>query len=289
MNLADIKSVLSLGAFRPDPDDWHSPVPLRMKGKRYLCVSVNRGGVAWRSVGRRGEFLQAGAAEGDFAEVIPGLAEEWRSMTDGGWAVLSLNNRFVVTLESNLSRKPGAEEAIRTNARSVIGAKYDRGKRYAMYHHPETNASILLASEDSNINAIEQKFAEHGFKIARLSCGIFAMAEDFLRRQHANPEMKGRDFLLVACCMGSVFLMAQKKGQWSDLRCRSGLYTEQDFQPVMNLAAPVVNGLEKGAQMFLLHEQPNTPLAQALNQALQPFGALDVTPPDHLWSTLCTQ
>jgi hypothetical protein len=54
----------------------------------------------------------------------------------------------------------------------------------------------------------------------------------------------------------------------------------------MNIAAPLINGSGAGVPIVLLHEQPNTPLAMALLELLQPHGAVDVTQPEHLWMVL---
>ena len=280
-----LKQVLTFHAFRPDPDDPSTPVAGRMVGKRYLCVNISKGRVSWRGVDRKGRFVSVGAMDGEFAEVLPQVSEEWHGLSDGGWINVSLNNRFVLTLESNLSRKPGTESLIRSNARAVIGAKYDRGKRYAIHHNPETSASLLLACEESLIRTIEDSLEAAGFKSMRIACGLFAMVEDYLRRQNQAGGPK-RDFVLIACCDGSTCVMSQRKGQWSELRARGGFFTGVDIEPIMNIAAPLINGSGSGVPIVLLHDQLGGPLAEGLLARLQPHGAVDVTQPDHLWMVL---
>lgn len=287
MKLDDLKSVLTFQAFRPDPDDSGAPIQKRMHGKRYIMINVSKGRVGWKAVDRRGGLAAGGVQEGEFADIAHQMAEEWKSMTDGGWCVLSLNNRFIITLESNMSRKPGSEALIRTNPRSVIGAKFDRAKAYAIHHNPETSASLLLATEESMVKSLEDTLSDIGLKPARIASGLFAMVQDYVRREHAARRAgTGRDMVLVACCDGSVCLLSQKKGQWSELRSRSGLYTDNDIEPVMNIATPLLRGAESGTSIVLLHDQPGTRFAQALYERLQPFGAIDITQPNHLWMVL---
>lgn len=285
MNTEALKQVLTFQAFRPDPDDPTTAVPQRMVGKKYLCLNISKGRVSWRGVDRKGRFASAGQMDGEFAEILPQVAAELHGLSDGGWVNVSLNNRFVITLESNMSRKPGTESLIRSNPRAVIGVKYDRGKRYAIHHNPETSASLLLTCEESMVRSIEDVLEASGFKCLRLACGLFAMVEDYLRRQSQSGGAK-RDFVLIACCDGSACVMSQKKGQWSEMRARGGFYTGADIEPVMNLAAPLINGAGSGVPIVLLHEQPGTPLAQGLLSRLEPLGAVDVTQSDHLWMSL---
>ena len=289
MKLDDIKSVLSFQAFRPDSDDSTAAVTKRMLGKRYLMLNVSRNEVSWKAVDRKGKFGAGGVQEGEFNVVAHQMADEWSAMTDGGWCVLSLNNRFMITLESNMSRRPDSESLVRSNPRAVIGAKHDRSKRYAIHHNPETSASLLLATDESMVKTVEDTLFDIGMKPVRISSGLFAMVEDYVHREHAARGAgagSGRDFVLIACCAGSVCLLSQKRGQWSELRSRSGIYAGGDIEPVMNIATPILNAAESGSAIVLLQDQPGTRFSQALHERLQPFGAVDMTQPDHLWMVL---
>jgi hypothetical protein len=286
MKLQAIRDVLSFQAFSPDPDDSNAPISRRLKGKRYVIINVSRAHVSWRSVDRKGNFDRSGRMNGEFLDVLGQMGQEWLGMTDGGWVVLSLNNRFVITQESNLSRKPDAEKIIRTNPKSIIGAKFDRGRRYALYHHPETSASLLLACEDAMVGTFEDAMAKQGLKPVRICCGLFAMVEDYLRRMHATGQDGRKDFVLLACCDGSACVLACKNGQWSELRSRSALYGDGDLAPIANLVAPVLNGVSEGTGIVLLHDEKDSDSAKALVEQLASSGAVDVTQPDHLWSVI---
>tara|TARA_R110002096_G_scaffold114770_4_gene248791 strand:+ start:4526 stop:5398 length:873 start_codon:yes stop_codon:yes gene_type:complete len=287
MKLDDIKDVLSFQAFRPDPDDSSAAIPKRLAGKKFVILNISKGYVTWRPVDKKGVLGQLVKVDGEFMNIAAEMADEWRNHTDSGWVVLSLNNRFIITLESNLSRKPGAERMIRANPRSVIGTKYDRGKRYALHHNPETSASLLLACEESMIKTVEDALLDNGLKPARICCGLFAMVEDYLRREHAARKGgSGKDMALIACCDGSVCVLVQKKGQWSELRSRSGLFSGGDIEPIMTIATPLLSGMEAGSSIVLLHDQPQSQVATNLMGHLQPYGAVDVTQNDHLWMVL---
>jgi len=287
MKLSDIKDVLTFQAFRPDPDDSTAPVNKRLIGKKYLCLNINKDSISWRQVDRKGHFGQSGIVLGQLKEALAEHADEWRGLTDGGWVVVSLNNRFFITLESNMSRKPGSETTIRTNARSVIGSKYDRNKRYAIHHNQETSASMLLSCEDSLVRGIEDSLKQAGFQIARISCGLFAMVEDYVRREHDSRDGgSGQDFTLIACCDGSVCVLAQKGGQWTDLRSRPSLYTEDDVQPVLSIASPVLSGIDATSKLVVIHDQQGTDTSRQLLDLLQTRGAEDLTQEDHLWAVL---
>lgn len=274
---------MSFQAFKPDPDDSDAPIPSRLQGKRFVIISVSRAHVTWRSVDRKGNLDRSGKVEGDFMDVVNQMAAEWMSMTDGGWVVLSLNNRFIITQEANLSRKPGSERIIRTNPKSIIGAKYDRSRRYAMYHHPETSGSLLLACEDSMLKSYEDALSKHGLKPARICCGLFGMVEDYLRRLYAGDAEKCKDFVLLACCDGSACVLVSKGGQWAELRSRSGLYSDDEIEPLANMVAPVLNSVEEGTGVVLLHDEQETEFARTLQEQMSSIGVIDVTQPDHLW------
>src|SRR5687767_10389253 len=99
--LEDIKGVLSFSAFRPDPDDVEIPWAKRFAGRRSLLLNVNRTHTSWRSLNKKARFQEVGSQDGEFAEIAPARAEEWRALTEGGWVNVSLNSRFIISLENN--------------------------------------------------------------------------------------------------------------------------------------------------------------------------------------------
>ena len=173
--LDDVKGVLSFAAFRSDPDDPEITWAKRYHTRRSLLLNVSRTHTTWRSINKRGKFQEGGSQEGDFAEIMPGRAEEWRTLTEGGWVNVSLNHRFIISLENNLSRRDNYRDLLRTNPKAVIGAKFDRGKRYALFHHPDTTASLLMSCDDAAVKVTEDALRANGLKAGRICCGLFAL------------------------------------------------------------------------------------------------------------------
>jgi hypothetical protein len=281
--LEDIKDVLSFAAFRPDPDDAGISWKDRYAGRRSLLVNINRNSASWRAVGKRGTFQESGNQEGEFGEIVPGRAEEWRGLTDHGWCSLSLNNRFIISLETNLSRKENYLELLRTNPRAVLGAKYDRGKRYALFHHPDTTSTLLMACDDGAVKSAEDILRGNGLKTGRVCCGLFAMLETKLRDIYdgKKPEAKN-SFMLVAVCEGSIAALVQHNGQWTDFRCRSSVGTD-NVEAMVQIIAPQVQKVQPGTPVFFVHDGNNARFAAELMQRLESISAQDITVEDQLW------
>ena len=162
MKLKDLKDVLTFRSFRPEPDDSGAPWRKRFPREKTLLLSVSRRRVNWLSLDKRGEFTDAGSMDGELKEVLATVGTELRTHTETGWCAVSLNHRFVITLEVNLSRRAGLEEQLRTNPKAALGAKAERGKRYNLIHNPESNTSLLLACDDDAIVKTEALLREHG-------------------------------------------------------------------------------------------------------------------------------
>ncbi len=284
--LEDLTEVLSFAAFRPDPDDAAISWKDRAVGRRSLLVNINRGSCSWRAINKRGRFQDAGAQDGEFAEVTAGRAEEWRSLTDGGWCSLSINNRFIISLENNLSRRENYLELLRTNPKAVLGAKYDRGKRYALFHHPETTSTLLMACDDAAVKSAEDSLRGNGLKAGRICCGLFAILEVKLREiyESKRPEAKG-NFLLIATCEGSIAALVQQAGQWTDFRCRTGVGID-NVEAMVQIIAPQVQKLQSGTPVFLAHDGNDQRFASEMMRHLENIGAQDITTEDLLWHIL---
>ena len=123
MLLDEIKSVLSFAAFKADPDDSAVPWSKRYEARKSLLINVSRGSVSWRSVNKRGRFEDSGSQDGELPDTAPLKGEEWRGMADGGWCSVSVNHRFIISLENNLMRGDNCVSLLRTNPRAVLGPK----------------------------------------------------------------------------------------------------------------------------------------------------------------------
>ncbi len=298
MNLKDIKDVLTFAAFRPEPDDSSAPWRPRFPHKRTLLLNISRAATTWRCLGKGGRFLEGGSQEGEFKDVATQCNDEWKSLSDDGWCAVSINTRYVISLETNLSRKPGVEEVIRTNPRSALGSRYERGKRYALTHNPESIASILLACDEEQIRRTETTLKEHGLQAGRIACGTYALLCRVLEETNAErpsgdgsrsglnqPGGKKVERLYVVCCEGSVCAMLQSGDLWTELRSRSDLY-HGDPAPVLDILQPLCSRLDKDAEVHFVAETDESPLVEKLRDRLPSAAVTDHSRNHQLWRVL---
>ena len=294
MKLKDIKDVLTFAAFRPEPDDSSATWAKRFPKRRSVLINIGRDSVTWRGVEKNGELGESGQMDGDVKEIITDMAEEWKSMADDAWCSVSLNNRFMITLETNLSRKKGAAEAIRTNPRSALGSKAEKGKRYAVTHNPESNTSVLLAVDEDFVTQVEGAMKAVSLNVGRIACGPYAMLIDCTdqvdeaRRnfKEDSPDQALGKVIMVVCCEGSVCAMTSSDEQWLELRSRTGLYTAEDTEPVMKILTPLIDNAGADAQIIFMGDATADPVKQTLEASLNGRRLSDVSQPDQLWSLL---
>ncbi|MEM9016414.1 MAG: hypothetical protein AAGC68_05325, partial [Verrucomicrobiota bacterium] len=226
-----------------------------------------------------------GEAEGEFVEVAAQMADYWQGQTEDGWVGVSLNNRFIVSLEHNLSRKKGWQEELRQNPKSVLGTKFDRTKRYALHHNPETSASLMMACDDSMIKSIEESMRSHNLRPGRICVGLFAMTANFVNRIALDNALKNQDLLIVTWLDNSLCVLRQKAGQWQDLRCRSGLQVG-DQSTVSQMIRPFLEAATPSTRVLIMEDKKAGAFSQ---QYLPIFGNMhitDVTEENNLWSIL---
>jgi hypothetical protein len=287
--LEEIKNVLTFAAFRPDPDDANIPWNKRFVKSRSLLLNVSRTQTSWRSINKRGRYQDAGSEDGDLPEAARQHAEEWRGMVDSGWCAVSLNNRFIISLENNLSRRENQAELLRLNPKAVLGAKCDRGKRYAIYHHPATTSSLLMACDDAFVKIAEDTLRGSNLRAGRICCGLFAMMEAKLNEIYAlgKPEAQG-SFMLVALCEGSIAALVQQNGQWTDLRCRSGVGMDS-ADAMFQIVSPLAQKIQPGTPVLFLHDGIHKNFAAEMLQQFQQNGqedVQDISVEDQLWNTI---
>ena len=293
MKLKDIKDVLSFRAFRPEPDDSSAPWTRRFTRESTLALNIGRRRVTWSALDKRGEFREAGSMEGDFKDIVAQMGPEWRAMTDSGWCSVSLNQRFVITLEVNLSRRAGLEEQLRTNPKAVLGAKSERGKKYNLLHNPESNTSVLLSVDEEAISKTMSMLKDVGLFAGRVSVGVYGMMLDLIeqvseaRRARAatNPGEPFGSVVMVACNQGSVCVLSQREEQWSELRSRSDLYTD-DMTPVLDIIIPLIQNAGPNTNIVFMNDEAGCPLPDLLRERLSGALVSDVTAPGQLWKLL---
>lgn len=285
MEFRDIKDVLSFAAFRPEPDNASAPWTKRFPNRRSVLVNVSRGQVSWCMLSKKQKVEETGHADGEFMDVAASMADEWQNRTDDGWIGISINTRFIITLEHNLSRKAGWDETIRNNPKSILGTKHDRGKRYALYHSPETSSSLLMAADGSLVQMIEDTLRNHNLRAARVCCGLFALTSQALAKIDADNSLKGQDIILVTWSNQSLFVMRQKGGQWHDVRCRSGL-PPQDANAVSQVIKPFLKEATPHTRILFVADEPGSEFEQQYLNQLGNFHVSNLTEQNHLWTLL---
>ncbi len=294
MTLKDVKDVLTYAAFRPEPDDPTATWPKRFPKQRTLLMNVNRDSLSWVEVEKNGMVGEINTIDGDVKELAPDMASEWKNMADEGWCALSLNHRYMITLESNLTRKQGSEELIRTNPRAVLGAKAEKGKRYAVEHNPRSNSSILLSMDEEMIKSVEGALSGAGMNVGRIACGPYAMLMDCIDQvetarvqleKNGSGESIGK-LIIVVCCRGSICALTIHDDNWKELRSRSGLYKDNDYEPIVKVLKPLIEHVGDGAQMIFMGDEANTGLPEFLQQVVPGMRFSDVTQPNQLWKLL---
>ena len=296
MKLKDIKDVLTFRSFRPEPDDSSAPWRKRFPREKTLLLTISRRRVSWLCLDKRGEFTDAGSMEGELKEVLAAVGSDLRAHTDNGWCAVSLNHRFVLTLEVNLSRRAGLEEQLRTNPKAALGAKAERGKRYQLTHNPESNTSLLLACDEDAIVKTEAMLREHGLQIGRISIGIHGMLLDLISqvaearaaRAASHPGEVFGNVVMVACCEGSVVVLSQREESWTELRSRSDLYVD-DLAPVLDILMPLLQNAGPGAHVVFMNDEQNGNFSELLQARAPGIQISEVTVPQQLAKLLTDQ
>jgi len=285
MDLKDIKEVLTFAAFRPEPDNPKFAWPQRFPKRKSVIVNVNRDSCNWVFLNRKGDVDNVGEADGQFMDVAAQMADQWQASSEDGWIGVSVNNRFIISLEHNISRKSGWADELRQNPKSILGTKYDRSKRYAIHHNHETSASLMMACDDSMIKTIEEVMRSHNLRAARVCSGLFAMTANFLNRVAADNSLKSQDLILVTWLEGSLCILRQKNGQWQDLRCRSGL-PPQDEMTVTQMISPFVEAADSSTRVVLMEDKKNGGFSQKYLPLFSNLHVTDATDDYNLWNIL---
>ncbi|MCB1229597.1 MAG: hypothetical protein KDN19_04995 [Verrucomicrobiae bacterium] len=285
MEFRDIKDVLTFAAFRPEPDNASAAWHRRFPNRRSVLINISRGHVSWALLGKKQKVEDVGQAEGEFMDIAASMADEWASYSEDGWVGVSVNTRYIITLEHNLSRKAGWEETIRNNPKSLLGTKYDRSKRYALHHSQDTSSSLLMACDHSLIQTVEDALRNHNMRAARISCGLFAMTTHLLSQIESDAARKAQDLIILIWLNNSLFVMHQKNGQWQDVRCRSGL-PPQDNNAVAQVIRPFLKSADAGTKFLFLADEPGTDFERLYLPQLGNFHITNLTEPNYLWNLM---
>lgn len=282
MLLDEIKSVLSFAAFSPEADDPSVSWSRRFEGRKTLLLNVGRNQTSWRGLNKKGRFEDGGVMDGEFADIAPQRADEWRMLADGGWCVVSVNNRFIMSLENNMMRGENSVNLLRTNPRAVLGPKFDRGKRYAICHHPESSSSMLLATEESMVKVAEDVLKTIGIRPGRVCCGLFALTEYAVHQLYVVQRNAAPNMVLIIACEGSIAVLVQQDGQWKELRCRSGLGPDA-VETSLQIVSPLVQKVPQGSPVYFISDGQDAKFRSEFFLHLERLGATDLTQEDLLW------
>jgi hypothetical protein len=247
-----VKSILDFSAFRPEPDDPGSAWKARFPGKNTALLNVGRASLGFSIIDAKGRIKFGDRRRGELRDLFVDFLPAVKENTYEGWCAVSLDTRYVISIESNLSRKPGSEMALKKDPRSVLHGRYERGKVYAVTHNPETNSSLLLSYDAEFIAKTEFTLKERGLKLGRLFCGTYLLLQ---RALAATNTKKGTEeplnALYVAVCSGSVCALRQEKDSWVEIRSRPDVFYD-DPQPLFDLIAPFEENLARDAKVVLI-------------------------------------
>ncbi|CAN5408807.1 hypothetical protein BH09VER1_BH09VER1_09890 [soil metagenome] len=286
MTLRDIIGILNFASFRPEPDDPTASWRKRFPNARTAMVSFGRSALSWCGLQRNGKIGETEISRGDPKEVLSQSYFQIKETADDGWCSVSLNTRYVISLETNLSRRPGSEEVIKANPRSVLGARYERGKRYSVTHNPETNSSILLSCDEEHIRKVEAMLKESGLKVGRICCGTYVLLRHVLSITNVSKNgEKPASFFYIVCSQGSVCALVQDQDRWLELRSRTDVY-EDAIEPALELLAPFKQRIPAGMEIALICDNVMPGLASGLMELFAHHKLTDHTQPNMLWTLL---
>jgi len=261
-----VKAVLNFSAFRPEDDDPQASWKSRFGGRQTTLLHVGRNSLSYAVIDKRGEQLEGDSARGEPKQIFADLGPSIKDRSVDGWCVVSLDSRYVISVENNLSRKKGSEEALKKDPRSVLHARYEKGKRYAVTHNPETNSSILLSMDEENVKKTETLLKEQKLKPGRICCGTYVLLRHALSVTNTKKGAEAPfSALYLACCNGSVCALIQEKDNWMELRSRPDLFEPGgDIAPLVELLRPFEERLAPDRGLVLVCDDPVAGLPEQL-------------------------
>lgn len=288
MNGKDIVNVLNFSAFRPEPDDPSATWKRRFPNTKSVLFGLGKETVTVHPITRRGQVTHGEPLKGfkSLKDSLQEVAPLIKEISDSGWCAISLHTRYVISLETNLSRRPGSEEIVKSNPRTVLGGRYEKGKKYALTHNPETNSSILLTTDEEQLTKTEKDFKEAGFRIGRLCCGTYVLLTHALNKINTvkgseNPQSA----FIVIFCEGAVCALVQEKDKWLELRSRTDVY-ENDFGAALDLIAPFQSRISREMPVVLMADTLVPELAAAIGQIFEGHEVRDLSEPNLLWNLI---
>jgi len=289
VNTKNILDVLNFSSFRPEPDDPSAPWRKRFPGIRTLLFGVAKQSLSLRATDKTAKFSTTDTIRDikDLKETLNVAGHQMREASDGGWCAVSMHTRYVLSLETNLSRRPGSEDLVKTNPRTVLGGRYERGRRYALTHNPETNSSILLTTEDEHLGRVETAFRETGFRLGRICCGTYTLLTHALSTVNVTKgSEKPASAFFIILCEGAVCALVQEQDKWLELRSRTDVYDPPDCTPALDLVSPFQARIPADMPVVVAGDTAYPGLAEAVSQTFEGHEVRDLSQPDLLWKLL---
>jgi len=274
-----VKGLLDFSAFRSEPDDPESAWKSRFPGKTTVLLNIGRASLGFSVIDPKGKIKFSDRRRGELRDLFVDFLPIVKENASDGWCAVSLDTRYVISIETNLSRKPGSELALRKDPRSVLHGRYERGKVYAITHNPETNSSLLLSYDSEFISKTEFTLKERGLKLGRLMCGTYVLLRHALSEVNAKKGTENPvSALFVAICSGSVCALLQDKDNWVEIRSRPDVFFD-DLQPLIDLLSPFGERLPPEAPVVLVCDEPVPDLPERLTAAFAGHEIKDLTEP----------
>lgn len=275
------KAVLDFSAFRPEEDDPQATWKSRFAGRPTALLHVGRNSLSYSLIDKKGDVATGELRRGELKEVFAELGPAIKHEADDGWCMISLDSRYVISVESNLSRKKGSEEALKKDPRSVLHARYEKGKRYAVIHSPETNSSILLSMDEENVKKVEALCKEQHLHVGRICCGTWVLLRHALAVTNTKKGSESPfSALYLACSGGSVCALMQEKDNWMELRSRPDLFDiGGDIGPVLELLRPFQDRLGPDRGLVVACDDPVSGLTEGLAELFPGREINDLTEP----------
>jgi len=294
MKLLDVTKVLSMAAFRPDPDDSSFTWEKRFKKRKSLFLSIARGGLTWKSMDKNGVMSDSEFVPGSLKDILEDMASEFFELSDGGWCCVSINQRYVISLETNLMRKDSGFDVLRSTPRAVLGSKAERGKRYSLKHNPESNSSVLLSVDEEYIKEVESLFSRFGLKIGRICCGVFSMLSESLeeiekaREEFKNnkPEKKLGNILNVISCYGSICILRMEEEKWVEMRSRVSLHKGKDLESLKKIILPIIEDMRSEDQIVFSGDESSGYIKEILAEVSPDMKINDISGVNSLWNLM---
>lgn len=294
MKLLDVTKVLSMAAFRPDPDDSSFTWEKRFKKRKSLFLSIAREGVTWKSMDKNGLLSDSEFVPGSLKDILEEMASEFFELSDGGWCCVSINQRYVISLETNLMRKDSGFDVLRSTPRAVLGSKAERGKRYSLKHNPESNSSVLLSVDEEYIKEVESLFGRFGLNVGRICCGVFSMLSESLEQiekareefKNNKPENKLGNILNVISCYGSICILRMEEEKWVEMRSRVSLHKGKDLESLKKIILPIVEDMRSEDQIVFSGDESSGYIKEILSEVTPDMKINDISSVNSLWNLM---